>query len=102
MQPTAVVRTAGPRLYKSYTKNVNTTATLETILGEALPAAVVAVQVTHRAATVLRYQHNAAADANSASLVQNETETFYGDKAQLDRLQFYTGGANAVDVAVYV
>jgi hypothetical protein len=102
MQPAAIVRAAGARLYKSYTKNVNATATLATILGEALPAAVVAVKITHRAATVLRYQHNAAADANCASLVQNETETFYGDKAQLDRLQFYTGGTNSADFSVYV
>jgi hypothetical protein len=102
MQPAAIVRAAGARLYKSYTKNVNATATLETILGEALPAAVVAVKVANRTATACRYQHNAAADANCASLVQNETETFYGDKAQLDRLQFYTGGANAVDFSVYV
>ena len=102
MGPATVVRTAGARLYKTATATVNDTATLATILGEALPAAVVAVKVTHRAATVLRYQHDAAATSSAASLIQNESETFYGDKAQLDRLQFYTGGANAVDFAIYI
>lgn len=102
MAPSAVIRNEDARLYKTYTKTVNATATLATILGEALPAAVVAVRVRHRAATVLRYQHNAAADANCASLIQNEVATFYGDKAQLDRLQFYTGGANSADFEVLV
>jgi hypothetical protein len=102
MQPAAVVRTADARVYKTYTKTVNATATLATILGEALPAAVVAVRVRHRAATVLRYQYGAAADANAASLIQNEVATFYGDKAWLDGLQLYTGGANSVDFEVLI
>jgi hypothetical protein len=102
MEPSAVVRTAGAQLHNTDTKNDNASAALEAILGEALPANVCAVKVANRTASALRYQLTDAADANAASLVQNETETFHGSKTHLDRLRFYTGGANAVDFAVYI
>ena len=102
-----IVHRARPKLYATYKKAINATSTLETILGVALPANVCMVRVMNESAAVVRFQNNAAADANAAGLAavgatnDSAEREFWGNKTELDLLQFYTGGANNASIEVY-
>jgi len=104
---TRIIRQAQPALYKTYKKAINASSTLETILGEALPADVVMVRVMNESAAVIRFQYNAAANANGAGLAavgatnDSAEREFWGTKTELDKLYFYTGGANNASIEVY-
>jgi len=103
-----VVHRARPKLHVTYKKAIDATSPLETILGEALPSNVAMVRVMNESAAVIRFQNNAAADANSAGLAavgatnDSAEREFWGTKAELDLLQFYSGGANNASIEVYV
>lgn len=105
---TSIVHQARPKLHVTYKKAINATETLATIIGTALPANVCMVRVMNESGTVIRFQNNAAADANSAGLAavgatnDSAEREFWGSKAELDLLQFYTGGANNASIEVYV
>lgn len=98
---TKVTLNAQPRMFKSYAATVNATSTLATIIGEALPANVAAVEIYVLSDTTLRVQNNAAADADSGGIQQYDRIILYGDKTELDLIQLYTGGENLISFFVY-
>ncbi len=89
--------------YKTYTKSVNASASLETILGEALPAAVVGITlIDSSSATVLNYQcDGTAASATSVGIPAGSGTTLAGNKAKLDKVRLYTGAATDIGFIVH-
>lgn len=89
------------RMVASYKAAVNASVTFAEIFGEALPDDVKMVKVVVEASTTLRINPVAAATAANGGIGQNAEEHCWGNKTELDRYEFYTGGANNISFFVY-
>lgn len=88
--------------YKTYTKSVSASASLESILGEALPANVRAVTIlNYDAAVTLNYQSDGtAADAADVGISPGVGTTIAGMKKKLDNCRLFAG--SSIDVGFIV
>lgn len=89
------------RMKATYKANVTGSATFEETIGEALPGNVQMVRVVVEASATLRINPVGAADANSGGLGQNSEIDCWGNKAELDRYEFFTSGTNDISFFVY-
>ncbi len=89
---------AQPALVASKKAAVNASATYATIHTAAIPTGTRLLRVLNESDTTVRFNTGAAADANCAGILANQSRDFWGDETELGLLQFYTG-AGSKDVS---
>ncbi len=88
----------------TYTKNISTSASLEAIIGAALPAKVCGVELVSHSTNTNDIHWNPGGAATSANgfIEPGTGRVFLGDKTTLDKIRLYAAGASSASIVVYI